>query len=193
MPARCRTVPAGAPLCTDRSMPMTATVAGNLSADCRRITTERTGDRRKPRVRVVDENGANLFAFMGARAGMLGLHRFGCMCAPVIVTGSCTTDGTCRLCRASIVSPTAAGCGGADHVGICRPSAISLSVPLGHRSSPRPAGRPALRSGERHPPFEAVGSVGPWQSGGISPAQVRVGQALAEAQDRPYDPFGAAI
>lgn len=28
MPALCRPVPTGAPLCTDRSMPMTATVAG---------------------------------------------------------------------------------------------------------------------------------------------------------------------
>src|ERR1035437_558572 len=72
MPARCRTVPAGAPLCTDRSMPMTATVAGNLSADCRRIMTERTGDRRKPRVRVIDENGANLFAFMGGQGWHAG-------------------------------------------------------------------------------------------------------------------------
>jgi hypothetical protein len=41
---------------------------------------------------------------------------------------------------------------------------------------------------------EAVeaGSVGPWEKGGISPFQATAGQAMADAQDRPYEPYGAA-
>ena len=38
-----------------------------------------------------------------------------------------------------------------------------------------------------------AGSVGPWEPGGISPFQVRAGRALAEAQDRPYDSYGAEV
>lgn len=36
-----------------------------------------------------------------------------------------------------------------------------------------------------------AGSVGPWEPGGISPFQVNSGRALAEAEDRPYNPHGA--
>jgi len=36
-----------------------------------------------------------------------------------------------------------------------------------------------------------LGSVGPWEPGGISPFQVRAGSALAETQGRAYDSFGA--
>ncbi|MDP9072971.1 MAG: ubiquinone biosynthesis protein COQ4 [Actinomycetota bacterium] len=39
----------------------------------------------------------------------------------------------------------------------------------------------------------SAGSVGPWQAGGISPFQLRSGQALAAGQGRAYDPFGAAV
>ena len=38
---------------------------------------------------------------------------------------------------------------------------------------------------------DAAGSVGPWQPGGISPFQCKAGQALAEAEDRRYDSYGA--
>jgi hypothetical protein len=44
----------------------------------------------------------------------------------------------------------------------------------------------------KDPAVVAVGSVGPWQPGGISPYQWRAGQAKAERDGRPYDPFGAA-
>ena len=37
----------------------------------------------------------------------------------------------------------------------------------------------------------AAGSVGPWAPGGISEFQWRAGETLAEAEGRPYDPFGA--
>lgn len=37
-----------------------------------------------------------------------------------------------------------------------------------------------------------AGSVGPWERGGISPFQLVAGQALAEAEGRPYDSHGAA-
>jgi hypothetical protein len=36
-----------------------------------------------------------------------------------------------------------------------------------------------------------AGSVGPWEPGGISPFQLRSGQAAAEAEGRPYDAYGA--
>jgi len=39
----------------------------------------------------------------------------------------------------------------------------------------------------------AAGSVGPWEAGGISPFQVRAGQAAAEAVGTPYDAFGASV
>ncbi len=38
----------------------------------------------------------------------------------------------------------------------------------------------------------AAGAVGPWEPGGISPFQVRAGEALAEQRGRRYDAFGAA-
>jgi len=38
-----------------------------------------------------------------------------------------------------------------------------------------------------------AGSVGPWEPGGISEFQWAAGEALAEAQDRPYEPYGAAV
>jgi hypothetical protein len=42
---------------------------------------------------------------------------------------------------------------------------------------------------------EAVdaGSVGPWERGGISPFQMKAGQALAASQGRPYDAHGASL
>jgi hypothetical protein len=36
-----------------------------------------------------------------------------------------------------------------------------------------------------------AGSVGPWEKGGISPYQAGAGQAMAEAEDRPYEAYGA--
>ncbi len=39
----------------------------------------------------------------------------------------------------------------------------------------------------------AAGSVGPWQPGGISPFQWRAGEALAAAEGRPYESYGAAV
>ena len=38
-----------------------------------------------------------------------------------------------------------------------------------------------------------VGSVGPWQPGGISPFQLAAGRKMAEAEGRTYDSFGAAV
>jgi hypothetical protein len=38
-----------------------------------------------------------------------------------------------------------------------------------------------------------AGSVGPWETGGISPFQVQAGIRLAEAEGRPYEPFGARV
>jgi hypothetical protein len=38
-----------------------------------------------------------------------------------------------------------------------------------------------------------VGSHGPWEPGGISPFQLNAGQTLADAEGRPYDPYGAAV
>jgi hypothetical protein len=38
-----------------------------------------------------------------------------------------------------------------------------------------------------------AGSVGPWERGGISPFQLNSGRSLAEAEARPYDPYGAAV
>lgn len=42
--------------------------------------------------------------------------------------------------------------------------------------------------------FDAIdaGSVGPWETGGISPFQQCAGMALAAEQGREYDPFGAS-
>lgn len=40
---------------------------------------------------------------------------------------------------------------------------------------------------------ERAGSVGPWEPGGISEFQWAAGEALAQAQDRPYEPYGAAV
>jgi hypothetical protein len=39
----------------------------------------------------------------------------------------------------------------------------------------------------------SAGSKGPWEPGGISPFQLAAGQALAEAEGRPYDSFGACL
>ena len=39
----------------------------------------------------------------------------------------------------------------------------------------------------------AAGSVGPWEAGGISEFQWRAGEALAAAEGRGYDAFGAAL
>lgn len=39
----------------------------------------------------------------------------------------------------------------------------------------------------------AAGSVGPWERGGISPFQLKMGQEMAAREDRPYDPHGAAV
>ncbi len=39
----------------------------------------------------------------------------------------------------------------------------------------------------------AAGSVGPWEPGGISPAQDAAGRAQAEAEGRKYESFGASV
>ena len=39
----------------------------------------------------------------------------------------------------------------------------------------------------------AAGSVGPWEPGGISEAQLAMGQAFAEKLGVPYDGFGASL
>ena len=39
----------------------------------------------------------------------------------------------------------------------------------------------------------AAGSRGPWEPGGISPFQLKLGHAQAEAEGRRYDPYGAAL
>jgi hypothetical protein len=39
----------------------------------------------------------------------------------------------------------------------------------------------------------AVGSVGPWEAGGISEFQLHAGQALAAREERPYDGYGASL
>ncbi|HEY5697803.1 MAG TPA: hypothetical protein VIT01_09870, partial [Acidimicrobiales bacterium] len=46
---------------------------------------------------------------------------------------------------------------------------------------------PAAKSDEA----VAVGSVGPWEAGGISPYQAQAGRDRAEAEGRPYDAYGA--
>jgi len=46
---------------------------------------------------------------------------------------------------------------------------------------------PAAKSAEAR----AAASVGPWEPGGISPYQYAAGQALAEAEGRAYDSYGA--
>jgi hypothetical protein len=38
-----------------------------------------------------------------------------------------------------------------------------------------------------------AGSVGPWETGGISPFQVKAGMRLAESEGRQYEPFGARV
>jgi hypothetical protein len=38
-----------------------------------------------------------------------------------------------------------------------------------------------------------AGSFGPWEPGGISPFQLRAGRALAEAEKRDYESFGASV
>ena len=38
-----------------------------------------------------------------------------------------------------------------------------------------------------------AGSVGPWEPGGISPFQLAAGRALAEAEGRDYDSYGACV
>ena len=45
----------------------------------------------------------------------------------------------------------------------------------------------------KSPEAIAAGSVGPWQSGGISTFQVRSGMALAQSQGRPYVSYGPHI
>lgn len=44
----------------------------------------------------------------------------------------------------------------------------------------------------KDPAARAAGSVGPWEPGGISPFQLRAGQAAAEADQRAYQSFGAS-
>ncbi len=39
----------------------------------------------------------------------------------------------------------------------------------------------------------AAGSVGPWEKGGISEAQLAMGRRMAEEQNRPYEGFGAEL
>ena len=39
----------------------------------------------------------------------------------------------------------------------------------------------------------SAGSRGPWEPGGISPFQFDAGRDQAEAEGRPYDPYGAAV
>jgi hypothetical protein len=39
----------------------------------------------------------------------------------------------------------------------------------------------------------AAGSVGPWETGGISPFQWKTGEEQARREGRPYEPFGAAV
>jgi hypothetical protein len=41
------------------------------------------------------------------------------------------------------------------------------------------------------PEAVAAGSVGPWEKGGISPFQAGAGQAMADAEGRPYEAYGA--
>jgi hypothetical protein len=49
----------------------------------------------------------------------------------------------------------------------------------------------------RLPPKDAravgAGSIGPWEPGGISEAQMRSGRSLAEAEGRPYESYGASV
>jgi hypothetical protein len=51
------------------------------------------------------------------------------------------------------------------------------------RFSLRPKSAPAI----------AAGSRGPWEAGGISPFQLRSGRALAEAEGRSYEAYGAGV
>jgi len=44
---------------------------------------------------------------------------------------------------------------------------------------------------DKSPAARAAGSVGPWEPGGISPFQAGAGQAMAEAEGRPYESYGA--
>jgi hypothetical protein len=45
----------------------------------------------------------------------------------------------------------------------------------------------------KSPATVAAGSVGPWDPGGISPFQVRSGQAMAEREGREYEAYGATV
>ena len=45
----------------------------------------------------------------------------------------------------------------------------------------------------KSPEAVAAGSIGPWEPGGISPFQLSAGQAMAERDGRPFDPYGAAV
>ena len=45
----------------------------------------------------------------------------------------------------------------------------------------------------KDPEAVTAGSRGPWEPGGISPFQVNAGKALADAEGRPYDLYGAAV
>jgi hypothetical protein len=53
--------------------------------------------------------------------------------------------------------------------------------------------RRELARGPKDPRALDLGSVGPWEPGGISPYQWGSGQAKAERDDRPYDSFGAEL
>ena len=60
----------------------------------------------------------------------------------------------------------------------------------------RPSGRGGARALRRVPKSDAAldaGSFGPWEPGGISPFQLRAGRALAEAEERDYESFGASV
>jgi hypothetical protein len=46
---------------------------------------------------------------------------------------------------------------------------------------------------DKAPEAVSAGSVGPWEVGGITPFQVNAGRALAEAEGRPYETYGAAV
>jgi hypothetical protein len=51
--------------------------------------------------------------------------------------------------------------------------------------------RARFRLPDKLPEAVAAGSVGPWEPGGISPFQERMGRELAEREGRPYDSHGA--
>jgi hypothetical protein len=53
--------------------------------------------------------------------------------------------------------------------------------------------RERFRVVPKSPRAVSAGSVGPWEPGGISPFQLRAGQAAADAEARPYDTYGALV